>query len=206
MVSGYAPFDALRLAKDELRDIRERLNAEEDGSEAAQKRRFDRFSYFVPEGIVAEVEQPGGSKACYVVQPRNISQEGLAFLHGNFIHPGVHCTLTLKTVDGERTSIRAIVVACRHVRANVHHVGVRFESQITVADFSADAQLGLSRPTASDEDDERPSAPRGVPQELVLLARELAQMAAATMMQAQQLNTTLSRFVRIIEQHGSGRV
>lgn len=121
------------------RCVWEALLAELDArvpSDAERKlRRHDRHPYRVREGLLFTFSDQAVRDRWYVVRPRNLSCGGIAFLHGGYVHAGVPCTVTLKTLDGEFVSAPGVVVRSRYVGDRAHEVKVKFDRDVEVENF-----------------------------------------------------------------------
>ncbi len=77
-----------------------------------------------------------GPEVVYSVLPRNLSRNGMAFLHGRFVHNQTPCQVAMPTLCG-RTELRdAQVVRCRHIAGIVHEVSLKFAHPINVNDIT----------------------------------------------------------------------
>ena len=100
-----------------------------------RRRAVRRYRYLNPAGLVIRVAHPGGSVVPYRVTPRDMSELGMGFLHGNFLYPGSGCKMELRGKDGLIHSITARIARCEHVTGRVHDVGIEFEKPIDVSAF-----------------------------------------------------------------------
>jgi len=134
-------LDTLKLNKEQHKSIAQFL---EDRSRTEERRRADRrFRFLDPQGLLLFVSHPGGTDVSYRVMPRDLSEMGLGFLHGNFLYPGSTCTLELRGKDGKTHCISAKLMRCDHVTGRVHDVGIKFIKAIDVAlyiDIAADTE------------------------------------------------------------------
>ncbi len=128
------PIDTLKLTR---RD-RRRLLGEMDKPRRKHPRRRDRrqmrVSYDVARVIVA-LAQPDGGVGKYSVVPRNLSAQGMAFIHGRFIYEDSRCEVVLPTLDGSWTRKYGSIVMCRHVRGCVHEASIVFDEPICLETF-----------------------------------------------------------------------
>lgn len=134
-LSGHndATIDSLRLSDWEREALLTQMNRQSSESYGVELRQDERLPYQVGAGVVVKLHHPGGSTANYLVRPRNISQRGMGFLHGNFLYVGSRCSAQLHTrVAGTRITAEGKIVRCQHVRGHVHEVGMRFEQPIDV--------------------------------------------------------------------------
>ena len=108
----------------------------EDRSRTSERRRaVRRYRYMNPAGLVIHVSHPGGTVVPYRVAPRDLSEQGMGFLHGNFLYPGSACRIELRGKDGKPQRIIARIARCEHVTGRVHDVGIEFEKPIEIASF-----------------------------------------------------------------------
>ncbi len=132
---GIRFFDGVRLSAAERRLLLESLDADATKQHEAmggENRREDERSPFHEE-VQVTIEHPGGGVSHVVALARNVSSQGLSFLHGGFVHTGTRCQIHLSTVDGERVTLTAATVrSCRHVRGRIHELGVRFDERISI--------------------------------------------------------------------------
>lgn len=142
----------VRLAPYELELLLGRLVPEPgNGGPGGQERRRDpRYRYHLAEGLRVEILGPEGPPTACRVVPRNISETGLAFIHGDQLAPGTMCRIQLSTWDGVVSPFGGQVVRCDPVRGQVHDVGVRFcalhefESAVLPLGYNRDAVIRLS--------------------------------------------------------------
>ena len=144
-------LDALRLSAREQAAILQELDLHAQGGPGANLRHDVRMPYRSVAGLMVRMEHPGGSALNYLVKPRNISSGGIGFLHGNFVHIGTSCTITLATVDRKAALVTGKVDQCRHLRKNIHEVGVRFAEAIDLSLFLASFVRAASKREQSTE-------------------------------------------------------
>lgn len=143
-------LDTLKLNPAQQKTIAQFL---EDRSRGEERRRaVRRFRFLDPAGLLYSVTHPGGTDVSYRIKPRDLSELGLGFLHGNFLYPNSICTLNLRGKDGCMHSISAKVMRCDHVTGRIHDVGIRFDKQIDVTRYlHIEAEIEATpRPTKSD--------------------------------------------------------
>lgn len=99
-------------------------------------RRSQRYPYRV-KALALHMQQPGSSiVVSYVVATRNISEGGIAFLHGGFVHPGTRCMAQLITTYGTWDDVEGEVIDCRYQQGNVHEVVMKFDRDIDPSAYS----------------------------------------------------------------------
>ncbi len=128
-------LDLVRLPDNEIEDILSELDRISGPYVPTERRKYERLKYRPEKDPVIHVEHPGGTTADFRVKARNISANGLAFLHGSFIHIGTDCAVTLFTIDNEPFLLSSRVVRCRHVQGNLHEVAVDFSQSVDLSDF-----------------------------------------------------------------------
>jgi hypothetical protein len=110
--------DTLHMTKAQWLEILTQLEREAMNLAAADRRREPRLRYRVMMGMLVDIIHPGGSRTTFLVRSRNLSRSGTGFLHGNFLHVGTRCNVTLPQLTGQRVEI-----------------GVKFDKPIALAEF-----------------------------------------------------------------------
>lgn len=126
---------SLRISKEVERSLLHHLDAEDSKYAGQNRRRDERCPYRLEDGLHIRITHPGGIEANLLVIPRNISQNGLAFLHGSYVHPGSECMVLLQSLDGELVQVYGEVIRCTHVRGTVHEVAVLYREPIELSWF-----------------------------------------------------------------------
>lgn len=80
---------------------------------------------FLASGSFVEVEVMG----------RNLSQRGIALVHGRYVYPGTRCEITIPALDGARHACAGVVRHIRHVQGSIHEMGVTFDDPVDVSRF-----------------------------------------------------------------------
>lgn len=105
----------------------------------AEEHSAEQYSY-PHKTLVVRIQQPGDdSRHEHVVEPRTLSELGMSFLYGGFVHSDSRCWLTLITLHGCWHDVDAVVVACHYLSHNRHEVHVRFDQTIEPSEYSRDA-------------------------------------------------------------------
>jgi hypothetical protein len=104
-------------------------------------RRAERYSYREDDGLILEVHHHGGQQIDYLIRPRNLSNTGIGFIHGGFLHQGTPCVVILKTIAPGRMRVAARVARCRHVEGKIHEVGLEFVEPIDLGQILLPDQL-----------------------------------------------------------------
>ncbi len=128
-------IDSLHLSEKEQQALLNRLR-EEEAQKADRDRRTDRrLEYRISGGLILQVRHPGGSVSNYLVHTRNLSRFGLGFLHGNFLHTGTPCVVSLRRSDKSIATVSGEIRRCRLVSGRVHEIGVHFAGPIELNDY-----------------------------------------------------------------------
>lgn len=90
-----------------------------------------------PKGTVLRVEMTysDGTRTLLQAPARDLSENGIGIYHNAYVHTGVGCGVTLRTVDGESVKLTGRVTRCIHLRGAVHEVGVRLEQRLDPSMF-----------------------------------------------------------------------
>ena len=140
-------MDQSRMGEHSVRTIRlhdEKLKKILDGLDAAEttpsgRRQAVRYAYRM-KGVLIHMQQPGSTITVpYLVPTRNLSEGGMSFLHGGFVHPGTRCTAQLITNYGKADDVCGGVVSCRYLEGSIHEVSVRFDRAIDPSVYCAAA-------------------------------------------------------------------
>lgn len=125
----------LDLVRLELPERRRLLATLDD--EGAEKRHGRKSSRHPCRGemIPIVVLQPGRVVSPFLVLMRNVSAGGLSIIHGGYLHTGTQCRVLLATLEGAKVVLSGSVKRCRHIKGNLHEVGLAFESAIVPEDF-----------------------------------------------------------------------
>ncbi len=148
--TGRDPVSTLRINAREQDKILRLLDAEQNTSPHAVRRKSDRRPLPEGVGVTACITQPGGSSGHYLVRGLNLSDNGIGFIHGGFVHCGSRTVVTLITAEGERFSVNGTVKRCEYVTNGVHAVGVAFDAPFDLDGFLGgvedDAGAGTGKP------------------------------------------------------------
>lgn len=127
-------IDTLRLSPEMCAELLREAKEKDARSSDRHDRLHSRFSYTAPQIFVLHVEASDQTRD-YRVLGKNISQGGLAVFHGQVLYPNTRCKLTLRTTAGEAVPVAGVVVYCKHFRARIHEIGLRFDSPVDVTRF-----------------------------------------------------------------------
>jgi predicted Zn-dependent protease len=135
-MSGWSSHSAnirsVRVDKGLLRSILDALDTNPCRFDLS-RRSHERIPYRGRHGILYTTQTQ--RDVAFIVPTRNISRGGLSFLHGQTMHAGQACSVSLMTNDGNWITIEGVVVRCRHVRGVIHEIGVRFKGLTDLEDL-----------------------------------------------------------------------
>ena len=123
------PIQTIRLSPRDRRKLVDAINARGNAASVNSERRNVRVE-FHREGVVVIITPPNGMSVKHSVVTRNLSRWGLAFVHGQYVHPESACDLSIPTLDGNLYSVKGTVVRCRHIEGIVHEVSVMFQEPV----------------------------------------------------------------------------
>ena len=181
--SGY--IDTIRLNESQLQEVLDQLDltsAVDDEPRGSNRRTGNdiRLPYRNP-GIHLTIDHPGGGQSPFIVAGRNLTQRGLGFIHGNYLHTGTPGRVELPQTIGGTASIRCTVIWCRHVRNHIHECAVRFDRPIDLWKHIEGAEAAADLATRID-----PTELQGtilILSDLELMRDMIAQMLAETNLQ-----------------------
>lgn len=90
-----------------------------------------------PKGTSIRVEMmySDGTRAFLLSPGRDLSESGIGVFHNSYVHTGVACIVTLRTIDGESVMRTGRVRRCIHLRGSVHEVGIQFDQPLDLSLF-----------------------------------------------------------------------
>ena len=127
--------DSLRASASDVREAREILARREAEGTYHDRRKSVRYLFDMPAPMQITLLQPGGAVGRFRAVPHNISDSGLGFLHGVFVHQGTRCGIVLTNADGKPVGMQGEITQATCLTGRVHFVGVRFDQPINALDF-----------------------------------------------------------------------
>jgi hypothetical protein len=94
--------------------------------------------------VLCQICDQHESDMYFAVRPRDVSQSGLGFLHGRYIHLGRECVVTFIFDQTQGLRLRGQVAHCDHVQQHVHKVGIRFHEPLDEASLAIIAADGTT--------------------------------------------------------------
>ena len=148
-MNGWLPHTAkiasVRVDKGLLRSILEALD-DNPCSFDLSRRRFERMPFRGRHGILYTTQTQ--QDVAFIVPTRNISQAGLSFLHGQMMHAGQACSVSLVTKDGNWLTVEGLIVRCRYVRGMIHEIGMKFSARTDLTDLGGLHETASGPPAA----------------------------------------------------------
>ncbi len=129
-------IDTLRLSDEQWRMLSEKLDHHDPYTTG--QRRHQRVSYRKLSQIAVAIKQQDGQWTKYIVRSRDISPNGIGFIHGSYIHVGSECRIILKDTHDQVTRLDGIVKRCNFITGTAHDVGVQLNEEINVYQFVKD--------------------------------------------------------------------
>lgn len=132
------PIDTLRISDRDWMALVTAIEAQSASARPSEKRSSRSPRYRSLNSVVIRLQHPGGTQGAYKVRSRNLSPEGMAFIHGSFIYPKSPVTAILSNKEGQLVSVGGKIARCAHVTGKFHEIGVRFDSPIFIEEFVKD--------------------------------------------------------------------
>ncbi|HPP26334.1 MAG TPA: PilZ domain-containing protein [Phycisphaerae bacterium] len=97
-----------------------------DNDPRVDARKFRRARFRTNKVVIHVLDAQHNIESSFRVVARNISADGLGFLHGQMLPPGKPVFVQIPRRDGEDLNLLAKVAHCRHVDGMIHEVGLKF--------------------------------------------------------------------------------
>jgi len=130
-----SPIDPLKLSEMQRLNFVDKLETIDEADEKREKRRSDRTRVRDGLHVIISYDDKIERDVWFKAVPRNLSDHGLAVLHGAFIYPGSKAMIRFQTTDGESMSVMGTVRRCNFVGGKTHDVGVEFDNPIDAGVF-----------------------------------------------------------------------
>ncbi|GAB4110284.1 MAG: hypothetical protein Kow00105_19050 [Phycisphaeraceae bacterium] len=140
-------IDTLKLTNEQWAELAEKLDRVP--TDYRGQRRAVRIEYKKLAQIAVAIKVSGTQWTKYVVRSRDLSEGGIGFLHGAYVHEGSACRVILKDLSDKVICIDGQVKHCVHVSGTVHKVGVQFNEKIDLSQFTEAS--GQADPVPADE-------------------------------------------------------
>jgi hypothetical protein len=120
----------LGLTQAQLNSLLDELDQAAGAESASQKRRSPRKAFRSVNVRVSMPDSHGNAEISFRVLTRNISLQGLAFLHHQMIPVEQLLHIEIPFRKGYTVRLLARVAHCRHVRGMIHEIGVEFKGKL----------------------------------------------------------------------------
>lgn len=100
-----------------------------------EQRRSERVPYRNASNIVIAIHNYDGRRQYFRVRTHDLSEYGISFLHGSYIHVGTHVEMPLLHRECGITNVHATISCCTHVKNTIHRVGAEFDEVINIDDY-----------------------------------------------------------------------
>jgi hypothetical protein len=129
--------DLLKLTEADRRAILHQIESDAIAAGFAKRRGAERMS--VPSNVRLRVTFTGlnGHTGAFWCVPRDLSETGIGFLHGGFVHKNTKVVAELTAPDGTSLAMHGSVTDCAYVSGRCHQVGVRFDNRVDISMFIA---------------------------------------------------------------------
>lgn len=127
------PLETLRNAP-VARRLSEALNREAATRQPPHSRRNLRLPFYAG-NVLMTLWDGGPSGVHHLVVPRNLSRNGLAFIHGRFVYPDIRCAFAMPQLAGGHVGLTGKILRCRHLSGIAHEVTVLFDDSIDLPLF-----------------------------------------------------------------------
>lgn len=126
-------IDTLQLNDEQWAELSAKLELFRS-SEGGQRRHV-RVPFRTLSQIVVAIQKPDEQWAKYIARSRDLSEGGIGFLHGAYVHAGSRCRVILKDIDGKPACLEGVVRRCDLLLGRAHVVGVELNEEIVMSRF-----------------------------------------------------------------------
>ena len=139
------PFiDTLQLSDEQWAELSAKLELFRS-SEGGQRKHM-RVPFRTLSQIAVAIQKPDEQWAKYIVRSRDLSEGGIGFIHGAYVHAGSHCRVIVKDVEGKPACLEGIVRRCDLLLGRAHVVGLEFNEEIVMSRFISPEQNDAIEP------------------------------------------------------------
>ena len=123
----------IRMTGEDIDGLLAEMNKQHEGGGSLQ--RLTKRWVMRSQKVVMTIVGDHDARTHFATIPRNLSTNGISLLHGGYLHLGQSCHVSIRGVDGRAESVAGEIVRCRHVRGEVHEIGIRFLDSINPREF-----------------------------------------------------------------------
>lgn len=125
MRSSNNCIQSVRLSKEQLQILLDTLDRQEKGA-PQDLRKFKRAPFRTGKILLHVLDNSNAVEATFRVVARNLSSDGLGFIHGQMLPPGKPVLVQIPREGSQWFNILGQVAHCRHVEGMIHEVGLKF--------------------------------------------------------------------------------
>jgi hypothetical protein len=133
--TGNTPFDTLKLSDLQKHNFVDKLETIDEADEERDRRRSDRTRVREDLHVVISYDDKIERDVWFKAVPRNLSDHGMAVLHGAFIYPNSKAMIRFELPGGQKLSIMGTIRRCNFISGKTHDVGVEFDKPIDASIF-----------------------------------------------------------------------
>lgn len=127
MASVDKCIQSIRLSDAEVRSLLDSLDCEgRPAPPISELRKSDRLSFRTRKVILHVLDQHNRVEASFRVVARNLSSNGMGFIHGQMLLPGKCVLVQIPRKGAETLNVIGRIAHCHHVKAMIHEVGLSF--------------------------------------------------------------------------------
>lgn len=125
MATADKCIQSIRLSDQQVSAVLNLLDSKEESSQQ-ELRRFKRTSFRTRKVLLHVLDGHHGLESSFRVVARNLSMDGLGFIHGQMLPPGKRVLVQIPRKGTDLLNVLAKVAHCRHVKGMIHEVGLKF--------------------------------------------------------------------------------
>ena len=128
--------DTLRLSDAEWYEcVSEMDRVAAQSASPSDPQQDERVPYRNSPHIMIEMRTHDGRQQLVKVRPYDLSESGIGFLNGAYMHVGTEIVLHLRHSEIGMTRIEATIRCCSHVKNTIHHVDADFKEPMQINEF-----------------------------------------------------------------------
>ncbi len=125
MATADKCIQSIRLSDQQVSAILNVLDSNEKDSQE-ELRKFKRNSFRTRKVLLHVLDGHHGLEASFRVVARNLSTDGMGFIHSQMLPPGKKVLIQIPRKGEDLLNVLARVAHCRHVKGMIHEVGLKF--------------------------------------------------------------------------------
>jgi len=137
MADTKAAISGLNIDEAKLSSLLDLLDRKEALAPESNRRTDERFLF--RQTVLVEVRRAEGSWSSFNMPTRNLSRTGICLLFPGYIHTGTKCRVQLMTTHNNWQTVEGAIRWCRYLQGRLHDVGIRFDQNIDITMFCAQA-------------------------------------------------------------------